>query len=93
MVGRDARERAGAATAEVMVRRRRLLGALAAGAGVLRAQALDAGALGNVAAAHGMTLAEGRLRVLHPVLARREAALRALRDFPVDDSVEPAQGI
>ena len=73
--------------------RRRLLGALAAGAGVLRAQALDAGALGNVATAHGMALDASRLRVLQPVLARREATLRALRDFPVDDSVEPTQGI
>lgn len=76
-----------------MLPRRRLLGALAAGAGVLRAQELDAGALAHVALAHGMTLDQGRLRVLQPVLARREASLRALRDFPLDDSVEPTQGI
>jgi hypothetical protein len=46
----------------------------------------------HVAAAHGIRLSEGRLRILKPVLDQRNARLRALRDFAVDDSVSPRHG-
>jgi hypothetical protein len=49
--------------------------------------------LRNVSAAHGTNLSDDRLRVVKPVLEHRLPQLRALRDFEVDDTVEPTQGI
>jgi len=80
------------------VSRRRLLQslALAAGAGpaVEGAEpgiALDV--LRDVSVAHGTNLSDDRLRVVKPVLERFLPQLRALRDFEIDDSVAPTQGI
>ena len=50
-------------------------------------------ALRNVSAVHGSNLSEDRLRVVAPVLQNRLARLQVLRDFEVDDSVAPTQGI
>ena len=50
-------------------------------------------ALRNVSSAHGSNLSEDRLRVIAPVLQNRLARLQLLRDFEVDDSVAPTQGI
>jgi len=49
--------------------------------------------LRNVSAAHGTNLSDDRLRVVKPVLERFLPQLRALRDFEIDDSVAPTQGI
>jgi len=49
--------------------------------------------LGPVAAAHGVTLSEERLRALAPVLARRKAQWQTVRDYVIDDRVGPTQGI
>jgi hypothetical protein len=49
--------------------------------------------LRNVSAAHGSNLSDDRLRVIAPVIKNRLAKLQALRDFEVDDSVAPTQGI
>lgn len=46
-------------------------------------------ALRAVAEAHGLRLTDERLRTLQPVLARRMAQLRPLREFEIDDRVEP----
>lgn len=46
-------------------------------------------ALRAVAEAHGLRLTDERLRILQPVLARRTAQLRPLREFEIDDRVEP----
>lgn len=46
-------------------------------------------ALRAVAEAHGLRLSDERLRILQPVLARRTAQLRPLREFEIDDRVEP----
>ncbi len=37
-------------------------------------------------------LAEERMRAVKPVLDRRRAQLKALRDFEISDSVEPKMG-
>lgn len=50
-------------------------------------------ALRNVSAAHGISLSDDRLRVVKPVLEHSLPQLRALRDFEVDDTVAPTQGI
>ncbi len=80
------------------VSRRRLLQSLAltggygtAAEGAEPAIALDV--LRNVSAAHGTNLSDNRLRIVKPVLERRLPQLRALRDFEIDDSVAPTQGI
>ena len=80
------------------VSRRRLLQSLAltggygtAAKGAEPAIALDV--LRNVSAAHGTNLSDDRLRVVKPVLERRLPQLRALRDFEIDDTVAPTQGI
>jgi hypothetical protein len=49
--------------------------------------------LRNVSAAHGSNLSDDRLRIVEPVIKQRGARLLALRDFEVDDSVAPTQGI
>ena len=49
--------------------------------------------LRDVSAAHGTNLSDDRLRVVKPVLEHRLSQLRALRDFEVDDTVAPTQGI
>jgi hypothetical protein len=49
--------------------------------------------LRNVSAIHGTNLTDDRLRVIKPVLEKSLPQLRALRDFEVDDSVAPTQGI
>jgi len=46
-----------------------------------------------VSAAHGTSLSDDRLRVVKPVLENRLRQLQALREFEVDDSFEPTQGI
>jgi hypothetical protein len=76
------------------VSRRRLFGVLAAG-GTAAAQAPPIGPdiVRQLAAAQGLALSPERARVLQPILERRQAGLRALRDFAVDDRVEPAHGI
>ncbi len=80
------------------VSRRRLFQslALASGCGAAAEAAESTGALDalrNVSAAHGINLSDDRLRVLKPVLEQRAARLRALRDFELDDAVEPSRGI
>jgi hypothetical protein len=50
-------------------------------------------ALRDVSAAHGSNLSDDRLRVVKPVLENNLAQLRSLRDFAVDDTVAPTQGI
>jgi len=49
--------------------------------------------LRDVSAAHGTNLSDDRLRVVKPVLEHRLPQVRVLRDFEVDDTVEPTQGI
>ena len=80
------------------VNRRRWLQSLAlTGAGGSAAKAAESAltleALRNVSAAHGTNLSDVRLRVVRPVIERRQADLRALREFEIDDSVAPVQGI
>lgn len=67
--------------------RRRLLQsmALSLGAAPAAAQSPDLTTLRAVSAAHGLPLTDDRLRALAPVLARRQSALRALREFEADD--------
>ena len=64
-------------------------GAPAAGA----EPAITLDVLRSVSAAHGTNLSDDRLRAVKPVLENRRSQLRALRDFEVDDSVAPTQGI
>ena len=77
--------------------RRRLFHCLAlaagskVGEGAETAVTLDV--LRTVSAFHGTNLSDDRLRVLKPVLERRWAALQALRDVDIDDSVALAGGI
>jgi len=81
------------------VSRRRLLQSLALTGPYSRAAAEPAepaialDALRSVAEAHGTKLSDSRLRVLKPVLERRLGQLQALRDFEIDDSIAPTQGI
>ena len=49
--------------------------------------------LRGASAVHGTGLSEERLRVTRPVLEQRMAKVKALRDFVLDDSVAPTQGI
>jgi hypothetical protein len=49
--------------------------------------------LRGASAAHGINLADDRLRVLQPVLEKSLPQMRALRDFEIDDAVAPTQGI
>ncbi len=80
------------------VSRRRLLQsvALTSGCGVSAEAAESTTALDvlrNVSAAHGTNFTDDRLRILAPVLEGRRTQLQALRDFTIDDSVAPSQGI
>ena len=80
------------------VNRRRLLQSLALAGGYSAAAdgadpAITLEALRDVSAVHGAGLSEDRLRIALPVLEHRLPELRALRDFEVDDAVEPTQGI
>lgn len=68
-----------------------LAGGYSAADGAEPAITLDA--LRKVSAAHGISLSDDRLRVLKPVLEHRLPQLQALREFEVDDTVEPTQGI
>jgi hypothetical protein len=76
------------------VSRRRLIQSLALTAGCCEGAgpALSLDALRQVSAFQGTNLSDDRLRVLKPVLERRLADLRALRDFEIDDSVAPVHG-
>ena len=79
------------------VSRRRLLASLALTSDLsASAQSLspDAGldALRYVAEASGTHLSDDRLKILKPVLERRQAQLRTLRDFKLDDMVAPTHG-
>jgi hypothetical protein len=49
--------------------------------------------LHSVSAFHGTNLSDERLRVVKPVLEHRLEVLQPLRDFEVDDSTAPAEGI
>jgi hypothetical protein len=49
--------------------------------------------LRNVSVAHGCNLSDDRLRVVAPVIKNRLARLQVLRDFEINDSVAPTQGI
>lgn len=80
------------------VSRRRLLQSLALTGGYSPPApgadpALALEVLRTVSAAHGTSLSDDRLRVVQPVLERRLPQLRALRDFEIDDTVAPTQGI
>ena len=80
------------------VSRRRLLQSLALTGGYSTAAegaepAIPLDVLRNVSAAHGTNLSDDRLRVVKPVLEHRLPQLRALRDFEIDDTVAPTQGI
>ena len=55
--------------------------------------AIDLEVLRNVSAAHGTNLSDDRLRIVKPVLEHRLPQLQALRDFEIDDTVAPTQGI
>ena len=72
------------------VSRRRLFqaAALAGGSGTVPVDALR-----SVAEAHGRNLSDERLRIMKPVLEQRQAQIRALREFEVNDSIAPTQGI
>lgn len=72
------------------VSRRRLFQAAALAGGSATA---PVDALRNVAEAHGRNLSDDRLRIVKPVLEQRQAQIRALREFEVDDSIAPTQGI
>jgi hypothetical protein len=50
-------------------------------------------ALRNVFEAHGIHLSDDQLRVVKPVLEQRVSQLQALREFAIDDTVAPTQGI
>ncbi len=80
------------------VSRRRLLQSFALAGGYGTAAegaepALPLEVLRHVSAAHGANLSDDRLRVVQPVLERRLPQLQALRDFELDDTVEPTPGI
>jgi hypothetical protein len=49
--------------------------------------------LRNVSAANGTNLSDERLRIIEPVLEHGLPQLRAFRNFEIDDSVAPTQGI
>ncbi len=49
--------------------------------------------LRDVSAFHGINLSEERLRIVKPALEHHLSELRAFRDFEIDDSVAPTQGI
>jgi hypothetical protein len=77
------------------VNRRRLLQSLAfaGGQSTAAASAIELDGLRNVAAAHGTSLSDSRLRIVKPVLERRLPQLQALRNFEIDDRIAPTQGI
>lgn len=82
----------------MIVGRRRLFQSLALTVGYRTGAAgadpkITLDALRSVSAAHGTHLNDDRLRVVKPVLEQRLTQLRALRDFEVDDAVEPIRGI
>lgn len=78
--------------------RRRVLQSLALTVGVIPSvegaePAVTLDALRNASAAIGTNLGDDRLRVIRPALEQRLPQLQALRDFEVDDAVEPTPGI
>lgn len=77
--------------------RRRLLHSLAltgSGATLASGQSGSASieALRNVAVAHGVKLSEERLGVLQGTLDQRKARIQQVREFEIDDSIEPGNG-
>ena len=52
-------------------------------------QATTIQALRNLTTASGTNLTDARLEVLKPILERRKAQLRTLRDFEIADSIAP----
>ncbi len=71
-----------------------LAGAASCGARAEAAEpAISLDVLRDVSAFHGTNLSDERLRAVQPVLEHRLAEVRALRDFKIDDTVEPTQGI
>ena len=76
------------------VSRRRLFQSLAVAGVAARAQeTVTIEALRGTSQVHGTNLGEERLRVVRPVIEQRMARVKALRDFVLDDSVAPTQGI
>jgi hypothetical protein len=80
------------------VSRRRLFQSLALTAGYGTAAkgaevAITLDVLRDVSMVHGTNLSDDRLRVVKPVLEHSLPQLQALRDFEVDASVAPTQGI
>ena len=80
------------------VSRRRLFQSLAitAGYGVAAEgaePAITLDVLRDVSAVHGTNLSDDRLRVVKPVLEHNLPQLQTLRDFEVDATVAPTQGI
>ena len=78
--------------------RRRLFQSLALtagyGAGAEGAEpTITVDVLRNVSAAHGTNFSDDRLRVMQPVLEHRLPQVRTVRDFELEDSVAPTQGI
>jgi hypothetical protein len=80
------------------VSRRRLFHCLALTAGYSTAAegaepAITLDVLRDVSEFHGTNLSDDRLRVAKPVLEDRLPQLRAFRDFEVEATVAPTQGI
>ena len=79
-----------------IMNRRRLFKSLAVASSGSLAQGQQEGspidALRNVSHAHGIELNDDRLRILEPILRQRKTQLQAVRDFDIDDSVEPTNG-
>jgi hypothetical protein len=80
------------------VNRRRLLQSLALAGGCTTAApgaetAITLDVLRNVSAVHGTNLSDDRLRVIKPVLEQNFPQLQAFRNFELDETVEPTQGL
>lgn len=68
-----------------MISRRRVFQSLALTAAAGSAAAATPEQLRAVGNAHGLPLSDERLRLLAPILERREAQLKTLREFEIDD--------
>jgi hypothetical protein len=80
------------------VNRRRLLQSLTLAGGCTTAApaaetTITLDVLRNVSAVHGTNLSDDRLRVIKPVLEQSFPQLQAFRNFELDETVEPTQGL
>jgi hypothetical protein len=80
------------------VSRRRLFYSLAGAAGCgasaeAAEPAISLDVLRDVSKFDGTNLSDERLRAVQPVLEHRVSETQALREFKLDDAVEPTQGI